>query len=72
MLILQNLIYNQTNFKIPIWFLYFHGSKLIERERERERKREREREGTNESNNDEKLIQSAAMIITFPYLMADA
>ena len=66
MLILQNLIYNQTNFKIPIWFLYFHGSKLIERERERER------EGTNESNNDEKLIQSAAMIITFPYLMADA
>ena len=68
MLILQNLIYNQTNFKIPIWFLYFHGSKLIERERERERKRE----GTNESNNDEKLIQSAAMIITFPYLMADA
>ena len=70
MLILQNLIYNQTNFKIPIWFLYFHGSKLIERERER--KKEREREGTNESNNDEKLIQSAAMIITFPYLMADA
>ena len=72
MLILQNLIYNQTNFKIPIWILYFHGSKLIERERERERKRERERERTNESNNDEKLIQSAAMIITFPYLMADA